>query len=113
MNRISLVLIASLAASSIAGPSLARSNQERPREAQTQTTKQHRTQRDTQRQASPRKAPNTRHTRHVERSGSRVVNDWHKRGLKRPSKGQVYVERNGDIFLVAAATLLIHSIINR
>lgn len=41
-----------------------------------------------------------------------VVKDWKKRGLPNPGRNGVYVTDGGDIYLVAAATLLVKALIN-
>ncbi len=41
-----------------------------------------------------------------------VVKDWQARGLPRPSRNEVYVANEGNIYLAAAATLLVKALIN-
>lgn len=41
-----------------------------------------------------------------------VVNDWSARGLRRPSRGEVYVANGDSIYLAAAATLIVKALIN-
>jgi len=41
-----------------------------------------------------------------------VVNDWSARGLRRPNKDEVYIVNGDDIYLAAAATLIVKALIN-
>ncbi|KIN60339.1 hypothetical protein Z945_1309 [Sulfitobacter noctilucae] len=41
-----------------------------------------------------------------------VVKDWRKRGLPRPGRGEIYVANGNDIYLAAAATLLVRALLN-
>ncbi|WP_163846392.1 RcnB family protein [Pseudooceanicola aestuarii] len=41
-----------------------------------------------------------------------VINDWQRRGLPRPARGENYVIDGSDIYLVAAASLLVKAIVD-
>ncbi|MBU2982337.1 RcnB family protein [Lentibacter algarum] len=127
MNRISIALIASLAMTSFAAPAFAKSDkqlkhsavaEQAQRETRKTSTKQRTKVHSTQRTVT--KTPQRTTTRtvvkhthvHANRHNAAVVKDWNKRGLRRPAQGHVYVEQNGDLFLVLATSLLVQALSN-
>jgi len=41
-----------------------------------------------------------------------VIQDWNRRGLHRPGKGEVYAVKGGAIYLLAASSLIVKALVN-
>ncbi|GHA40427.1 hypothetical protein GCM10008927_00710 [Amylibacter ulvae] len=48
----------------------------------------------------------------VQKQNVTVIKDWQRRGLRRPAANEVYVVDGNDIYLAAAATMLIKALID-
>ncbi|MEB8388518.1 RcnB family protein [Rhodobacteraceae bacterium KMM 6894] len=63
------------------------------------------------------KVPAKQHHRHrvghhFERNKILIVKDWKSHGLRRPRRGEVYVLDGADIYLAAAASLIVKALMN-
>lgn len=129
MTRISILLIASLAFSGFAGGALADSQNTRNHKAAKETAQKHETrthkgQTRTKHHQDSRggnakpvvvqKSVQKEQRRNVgHRFNKRdvvVIQDWDRRGLRRPGHGEVYAVRGDAIYLLAATSLIVKAI---